>query len=209
MHNETLNIYTHLIPCLAFIGSEWYLISHLYEKYDKLSFTDVFIFTFFLITAAGCLGLSATYHTLINHSYQVETLWLRLDFAGIVLLTLGDFVSGIYMVFWCEPTLRKVYWTMVCATCFSPERMQSFLTSHPYYNPRCRCHIRPRQPQVSRQEVEILPSPCIGDNWSIRLCSSHPRQHSLWLFADDEAIWNAILPYRRSLSNFRSAYICG
>lgn len=49
----------------------------------------------------------------MNHSMRVSDLWLRLDFVGIIILTLGDFVSGIYMVFYCEPTLQKVYWTMV------------------------------------------------------------------------------------------------
>ncbi|UKZ53531.1 hypothetical protein TrVGV298_007323 [Trichoderma virens] len=74
---------------------------------------DFFIFSFFLLTAIGCLGLSTTYHTLMNHSSEVEQLWLRLDLVGIVLLTLGDFVSGIYMVFWCEPLERKIYWSMI------------------------------------------------------------------------------------------------
>jgi len=50
---------------------------------------------------------------LMNHSQQVSLLWLRLDFVGIVVLTLGDFVSGIYLVFYCEFTLQKLYWSMV------------------------------------------------------------------------------------------------
>ncbi len=33
----------------------------------------------------------------------------------IVVLTLGDLVSGIYLIFCCEPTLQKRYWTMVNA----------------------------------------------------------------------------------------------
>lgn len=57
--------------------------------------------------------ISSTYRTLINHSYALETIWLRLDFFGIIFLTLGDFVSGIYTVFWCEPLQRKIYWAMV------------------------------------------------------------------------------------------------
>ena len=58
--------------------------------------------------------MSATYHTLMNYSMRVSDLWLRLDFVGIIALTLGVFVSGIYMVFYCESTLKKMYWAMVC-----------------------------------------------------------------------------------------------
>jgi adiponectin receptor len=113
MHNETLNIYTHLFPAVAFLLGVGYVIDYLHNNYKNVTSADDFIFVFFLLTATGCLGLSTTYHTLINHSFAVESFWLRLDFVGIVLLTLGDFVSGIYMVFWCEPTQRKIYWAMV------------------------------------------------------------------------------------------------
>src|SRR5437588_9882969 len=40
-------------------------------------------------------------------------LWLQLDFVGVVILTLGGFVSGIYVGFYCDPALQKLYWSMV------------------------------------------------------------------------------------------------
>jgi hypothetical protein len=52
------------------------------------------------------------YYTLISHSAELSHVWLRFDFVGIVALTLGDFVLGIYMVFYCEPTSQKGYWTI-------------------------------------------------------------------------------------------------
>ncbi len=33
-------------------------------------------------------------------------MWLRADLVGIVVMRLGDFVSGVYMVFWCEGAWR-------------------------------------------------------------------------------------------------------
>lgn len=113
IHNETINIYSHLIPALVFFLGEWYIIQYLHTQYARVTVLDDFIFAFFLLTATVCLGFSTTYHTLINHSYELETKWLRLDFVGIALLTIGDFVSGIYMVFWCEPMQRRIYWAMV------------------------------------------------------------------------------------------------
>lgn len=113
VHNETANIFTHFIPSVVSLACQaiiaWFLASH----YPKSTVGDRIIFAFFFLTASICLGMSATYHTLMNHSASVSNLWLRLDYVGIIILTLGDFVSGIYLVFFCEPTLQKIYWSMI------------------------------------------------------------------------------------------------
>ena len=113
LHNESVNIYSHLIPAIGFLLGEWYILEYLHSRYQHVTIADHLIFAFFLLTATVCLGLSATYHTMINHSQRIDALWLRFDLVGIILLTLGDFVSGIYLVFWCEPLQRKIYWSMV------------------------------------------------------------------------------------------------
>lgn len=113
IHNETVNIYSHLIPAAAFLFGEWYILHYLHSHYARVTLTDDLVFAFFLFTAAVCLGFSTTYHTLLNHSSALETIWLRLDFSGIALLTIGDIVSGIYMIFWCESIQRRIYWAMV------------------------------------------------------------------------------------------------
>ncbi|KAK2605611.1 hypothetical protein N8I77_008437 [Diaporthe amygdali] len=113
VHNEIINIHTHLVPCAAFLLGEWYVLQHLHARYGTVALADDLVFTAFLLAAAACLGLSAAYHTLINHSQAVEHMWLRLDLVGIVLLTVGDLVSGVYMVFWCEPLQRWIYWAMI------------------------------------------------------------------------------------------------
>ncbi|KAL7923828.1 mPR-like GPCR protein [Trichoderma austrokoningii] len=113
LHNESINIYSHLIPAIVFLLGEWFILQYLSSRYSNITSVDFFIISFFLLTAVVCLGLSATYHTLMNHSPEVEQRWLRFDLVGIVILTLGDFISGIYMVFWCEPLERKIYWSMI------------------------------------------------------------------------------------------------
>lgn len=112
LHNETVNIYSHLLPAVLFLAAEGVLYRHFQASYPNATIGDRLIFAFFLLTAATCLGMSTTYHTLMNHSIHVSHLWLRLDFVGIIVLTVGDFVSGIYMVFYCEPILQRIYWTM-------------------------------------------------------------------------------------------------
>jgi adiponectin receptor len=113
LHNETINIFSHLVPAIFFLGAEVWIFSFFKAGYPQAKPLERFVFAFFLLSAFVCLGLSACYHTMLSHSAKVSELWLRLDFIGIVCLTLGDFVSGIYMMFYCEPTLQKVYWTMV------------------------------------------------------------------------------------------------
>lgn len=51
----------------------------------------------------------------MNHSAHFSDLWGRVDYTGIIILILGDFVSGIYVGFYCEPALQNTYWIMVCS----------------------------------------------------------------------------------------------
>lgn len=116
LHNETINIYSHLLPAILFLAAEGGMYQYLHVRYPNATALDHVVFAFFLLTAVVCLGFSATYHTLLNHSAHIANVWLRLDLVGIVVLTLGDFVSGILMVFYCEPLYQRIYWAMACVT---------------------------------------------------------------------------------------------
>jgi len=120
LHNETINIYSHLLPGMLFLAGEGVMCSYTHALYPNATAVDHFVFAFFLLTAVICLGFSATYHTLSNHSVHISGLWLRLDFAGIIVLTLGDFLSGILMIFYCESILQRIYCGMVCHIVFYP-----------------------------------------------------------------------------------------
>ncbi|EFW18652.1 hypothetical protein D8B26_005393 [Coccidioides posadasii str. Silveira] len=113
IHNETVNIYSHLIPAIFFLLGEYYMQQYLASRYSGFTGTDFIAFSIFMLTAVICLSLSATYHTLMNHSKHMERFCLRLDMLGIVVFILGDLILGIYMVFWCEPLPRKIYWSMI------------------------------------------------------------------------------------------------
>jgi adiponectin receptor len=102
-----------LIPGVIFLAGEGAIYRYFQAKYPTATVVDHIIFALFLLTAATCLGLSAAYHTLMNHSSRVSHLWLQLDLVGIVILTLGEFVSGIYFGFYCKQTLQRIYWAMV------------------------------------------------------------------------------------------------
>lgn len=63
----------------------------------------------------------------MNHSAHFSDLWGRIDYTGIIILILGDFVSGIYVGFYCEPILQNTYWTMVRSQTNNPLQSLHFL----------------------------------------------------------------------------------
>ena len=78
-----------------------------------MTVADLLVFACFFLGAVVCLGMSATYHTISNHSPEVNRWGNQLDYAGIVALIYGSFVPSVYYGFYCEPALQRRYWTMV------------------------------------------------------------------------------------------------
>ncbi|KIN05001.1 hypothetical protein OIDMADRAFT_101848 [Oidiodendron maius Zn] len=117
LHNETVNIFSHLVPAIYFLTAQWLISRYLSAHYPDSSVEDRRVFAFFLLTVTVCFGLSSAYHTLMNHSFSLSHLFLSLDLVGIVVHILGNFVSGIYVIFYCEPTLQRLYWTMIITLC--------------------------------------------------------------------------------------------
>lgn len=70
------------------------------------------MFGLFFVVAETCLVSRATYHLMQGHSERVEEVWHGMDLLGIVIVTVGTFVSGIYYIFICEPRLPKVHWAI-------------------------------------------------------------------------------------------------
>ncbi|CAH0024523.1 unnamed protein product [Clonostachys rhizophaga] len=71
LHNETVNIYSHLIPAVLFLLGEWYIMQHLSRKYARVTSTDLVAFSFFILPATICYAFSALYHTSMNYSYTI------------------------------------------------------------------------------------------------------------------------------------------
>ncbi|KAB8338947.1 hypothetical protein FH972_021887 [Carpinus fangiana] len=113
LHNESVNIYSHLIPAIVFAVGSAISYRNLYIRYEYASRQDVYVFGCFFLGAVGCLGMSATYHTMSNHSHAVAKFGNKLDYLGIVSLIWGSFVPSIYYGFACEPGLIKTYWAMI------------------------------------------------------------------------------------------------
>ncbi|KAF1731940.1 Progestin and adipoQ receptor-like protein 1 [Beauveria bassiana] len=110
LHNQSGNIYTHLIPgiVVATLGNAA-LARHLAARYPAAALADRAVLHVHLLACAACFGLSAAYHTLLCHSRELADLWIRIDYVGISLLIMASFVPGLYMGFYCEPWLLRGY----------------------------------------------------------------------------------------------------
>ncbi|KAF2687541.1 HlyIII-domain-containing protein [Lentithecium fluviatile CBS 122367] len=113
LHNETVNIYTHLVGAvLALIGSG-VIYSILSPRYESATKEDVLVFSCYFLGAIACLGMSATYHTISNHSHAVAIWGNKLDYLGIVFLIWGSFIPVLYYAFQSELHLMRTYAAMI------------------------------------------------------------------------------------------------
>ncbi|KAF2654352.1 hemolysin-III protein [Lophiostoma macrostomum CBS 122681] len=112
LHNETCNVYTHLVGALLLPLVAAISMRALSQFLNVLA-ADYIMFAFFFFCAECCLVLSTLYHLLGSHSYEEEQFWLQMDLLGIIIVTLGTFIPGIYYLFTCEPVLQKVHWAII------------------------------------------------------------------------------------------------
>jgi adiponectin receptor len=116
IHNETVNIQTHLFGALAFFVLAWCSFPPSLPNPPFPSLTLPLnmpaLYPFYL-GAVTCLGLSASFHATSNVSPEVARWGNQADYLGILALIIGSFVSSIYYGFHCHPHLQKVYWTMI------------------------------------------------------------------------------------------------
>ncbi|KAB5539506.1 hemolysin-III related-domain-containing protein [Coniochaeta sp. 2T2.1] len=114
LHNESVNIWTHLLGALGFTVTGWFLYSVVAPRYETASEADLLVWACFFAGAFLCLGMSATYHAISNHSPAVAKFGNKLDYSGIVFLIVGSYVPAIYYGFSCQEILLAVYLSSIC-----------------------------------------------------------------------------------------------
>lgn len=113
VHNETINIYSHVIGAAIFLIAPIYAYQALYLRYPLATPTDIFVFSTFFYGVSICFVFSATYHIISNHSPKVQKFGNQLDYLGIVILMWGSTIPSIYYGFYCDPRLQEIYWANV------------------------------------------------------------------------------------------------
>jgi len=116
IHSETGNIWTHLIGFVIFVAYAilFYLKPLCENCQTDLDLKEKLIFLFFFLGATLCLGLSSLFHTVCCHSEHISKLFVKFDYVGISLLTIGSFIPWIYYGFYCHFTAKVVYLSTIC-----------------------------------------------------------------------------------------------
>ncbi|KAI0382007.1 HlyIII-domain-containing protein [Hypomontagnella monticulosa] len=110
VHNESVNIWTHLVGALFFPTVGAWLYHVIAPRYASANSSDVLVFACFFTGAVLCLGMSATFRNAIsNHSEDVAKWGNKLDYSGIIFLIVGSYVPALYYGLFCLPKLMTVY----------------------------------------------------------------------------------------------------
>ncbi|ORX97990.1 HlyIII-domain-containing protein [Basidiobolus meristosporus CBS 931.73] len=109
VHNETGNIWTHLLGVFLFCWLGYHsLNTHLLDA----SYLDRLVFFLFFAAAAKCLICSTLFHTFQCHSrLGVMRCSAVLDYVGISLLITASVLIIEYYGFYCRPIIRNLYLT--------------------------------------------------------------------------------------------------
>jgi channel protein (hemolysin III family) len=120
IHNETGNIWTHLLGFGLFVHlfvRTQALLAATDGAMDGASSTavDRACFWCFLGAAQVCMLCSAYYHCVGCVSEGVHRCTLNLDLSGVVVLIAGSFVPGLRFGFYCHPLAQAVYMALIVA----------------------------------------------------------------------------------------------
>jgi channel protein (hemolysin III family) len=106
VHNETGNIWTHLIGFLSCV----FLIGYIfYNLPEGSSVGDMMAFTTFFMCSGLCFLFSTLFHTHYCHSRQAFMRFGCLDYAGISTMICGSACAIAYFAWYCEPFVRNTW----------------------------------------------------------------------------------------------------
>eukprot|EP00056_Hartaetosiga_gracilis_P022481 m.30866 g.30866 ORF g.30866 m.30866 type:complete len:294 (+) comp9669_c0_seq3:98-979(+) len=108
VHNETVNVWTHLLGFIwAVYSMHWAM--YVYFPQNNGTFSDMMMTFLFLCGVIVCMVASAAYHLFLPQVEDVSLRWLQFDLLGITIGMLGAYFPGIYYGFYCFPSLLNVY----------------------------------------------------------------------------------------------------
>lgn len=93
-HNETMNVWSHLIGFICMLIATINISIDLYSKGGKIS--EIFAIELYMAAACLCLLFSSIYHWFGCLSEQCHQCLLRLDLTGVALLVSGSYLPGVY-----------------------------------------------------------------------------------------------------------------
>ncbi|KAK8121488.1 hypothetical protein PG999_005608 [Apiospora kogelbergensis] len=119
LHNQTVNAYSHLIGAAVFIALSVYFHQVVYKFQANRHVVDLVVVFTYCLGVAVCFLFSATFHILWNHNLPLTSFCNKLDYLGILILMWGAGIPTIYYGFFCNESLRLLYWSSTSGTALS------------------------------------------------------------------------------------------
>ena len=116
VHNETVNIYSHLVPAIVTFTRAAFIHLYFRAHYPNTLWLDQLAFYLHLGVSTSCLTVSTIYHVSLSYSEHYADFWGRLDYVAILFQLVGSGMSGTHFGFYCEPGLRRFYLPLVGLT---------------------------------------------------------------------------------------------
>ncbi|KAK8022967.1 hemolysin-III family protein [Apiospora marii] len=116
LHNQTINAYSHLVGALIFVSLPYYFYEYVYKHEPHAEVIDLIVVSTYCIGVAVCFAFSTTFHVNWNNSKELTALCNKLDYLGILVLMWGAGIPTIYYGFYCNESLRWLYWTSTSGT---------------------------------------------------------------------------------------------
>jgi len=111
LHNETLNIWTHLLGFFFFF---WLMVDNLVNPQDHIRDNfDYWATAIQLLTYQACMLSSSLFHTFICHSARAKASWQQLDHGCILIAMYGTYIRIIINNFQCFPMVRMGHLSIV------------------------------------------------------------------------------------------------
>eukprot|EP00092_Neocalanus_flemingeri_P000826 GFUD01000879.1.p1 GENE.GFUD01000879.1~~GFUD01000879.1.p1 ORF type:complete len:306 (-),score=77.57 GFUD01000879.1:100-1017(-) len=115
LHNETLNIWTHLLGFFFFLTL---LVWDWCAPPSRVTWQDFAVILTIITLYQVCMIMSAVFHTFTSHSEEASEFCLQMDLAGIGASVTASYISGIYYAFWCSPSWCSFYLATVVGFIF-------------------------------------------------------------------------------------------
>lgn len=96
MHNETMNIWSHLLGFVCVVIAGIITSIDLWQGAHQTQPMELIAFETYLVCAAFCLLMSSIYHWFCCISEDAHDWLLKLDLSGVGLLVSGSFLPGVY-----------------------------------------------------------------------------------------------------------------
>lgn len=110
LHNESVNIYSHLLPLSISFWVILYYINYILPKYNNyLGVWEKLNFLQFGLACTFCMFMSSTFHCIKAHSHPVSKFGNQLDYFGIVILITCSLISIILFAYYDYPWYRNIF----------------------------------------------------------------------------------------------------